>query len=158
MNIRFHSPVIITNKLEDLKNFYCEVLQQAIEHDFGSCIVFECGLSIWAVSTMHPVAKVAEPGVVVNKNLELCFETEQFEEVYLSLKKHDLNLLHDIIEEPWGQRTIRFFDPDKNLIEMGESIPCFVCRMYNSGMSIKEIVAKTSVSEENVKTMVGIKR
>lgn len=34
----------------------------------------------------------------------------------------DMKLLHDLHDEPWGQRTIRFFDPDDHLIEAGESL------------------------------------
>jgi catechol 2,3-dioxygenase-like lactoylglutathione lyase family enzyme len=151
MNIRFHSSVLITNNLEKLKTFYCQLLKQEIEHDFGTCVIFKCGLSVWALLPTHPVAKIAGVTNAGNQRMELCFETENFDEVYDNLKRQHLNLLHDVIEELWGQRTIRFFDPDGNLIELGESILCFVWRLYNSGMNIGEIVSKTSVTEDNVR-------
>jgi hypothetical protein len=108
-------------------------------------------LSLWNALDSHPVTKISNSAGAGNQRMELCFETEHFDEIYLQLKHQNLKLLHDLIEEPWGQKVIRFFDPDENLIEVGESILGFVCRLYNEGLSVQEIVAKTSVSEENVK-------
>jgi hypothetical protein len=151
MNIRFHSSVLITKQLDKLKEFYISILKQEIEHDFGACIILKCGLSLWNSSDSHPVTKISNREGASNQRMELCFETEQFDEIYINLKQQNLKLLHDLIEEPWGQKVIRFFDPDENIIEVGESISGFVCRLYNEGLSVQEIVAKTSVSEENVK-------
>jgi len=64
-------------------------------------------------------------------------------------------LVHGIHEEPWGQRTIRFFDPDRNLIEAGESMKRFVTRFYCQGMTPEEVSHRTSVPVEEVKRLVG---
>ena len=53
-------------------------------------------------------------------------------------------------EELWGKQTIRFYDPENNLVEIGETIPCFVKRFRNQGMSGEEISKKTSVPVEMV--------
>ncbi len=90
------------------------------------------------------------------QNLELCFETEEFEPVLKRLKEKNLKLIHDVIEESWGQYTIRFTDPEGNIIELGESIACFVNRLYHEGMSIAEIVQKTSVNKEQVEEYLRI--
>ena len=56
-----------------------------------------------------------------------------------------------VTEETWGQLTIRFYDPENNLIEIGETIPCFVKRFYNQGMTIEEVSQRTLVPLEFVK-------
>jgi len=44
-----------------------------------------------------------------------------------------------------ADKHIRFYDPENNLVEIGETIPCFVKRFFNQGMSAEEISKRTSV-------------
>ena len=152
MELKFHSPVLITNNLERLSLFYTGTLNLSVELDFGACILLKCGLSLWQLSEEHKIAKHLgyRYNPKGNKNLELCFETDNFNETIDKLKKGKPELLHDVTEETWGQKTIRFYDPDKNLIEIGETIPCFIRRMHTLGMTVEEIVAKTSVPKNSV--------
>jgi len=153
MNIQFHSTVIITQDFDKMKVFYQEILQQEISVDFGNCIGFKNGISLWKLDEDYPIAKklgktFSKSG---NKNLEICFETNDYEEVVANLNKHNLKYLHNTIEERWGQKTIRFYDPENNLVEIGETIPCFVKRFYNEGMTVEEVSERTSVPIEMVK-------
>lgn len=153
MEIKFHSTVIMTEEFELMKSFYQDILQQKIEFDFGNCIGFENGLSLWKLKEEYPISKKLgrtfdKSG---NNNLEICFETDDFESVVESLKKHKLIYLHNETEELWGQQTIRFYDPENNLIEIGETIPCFVKRFKRQGLSNEEVSKRTSVPLEMVK-------
>ena len=130
MKINYSSTVIITNHFEAMRHFYQDVLKMEVDVDFGNCIGFKGGVSIWQLTEDYPIAQKLgrtfdEGG---NKNLELCFETEDFEESVKHLSNYSIRYLHQVEEETWGQQTIRFYDPDNNLIELGESIPCFVKR------------------------------
>ncbi|MDA3867329.1 MAG: VOC family protein [Salinivirgaceae bacterium] len=152
MEIKFHSTVIMVEHFEQMKAFYQDILQQQIEFDFGNCIGFKNGLSLWKLKEEYPIAKKLgrtfdNSG---NKNLEICFETDDFELVAEKLKNHQLNYLHKETEEVWGQQTIRFYDPENNLVEIGETITCFVKRFYNEGMTIEEVAKRTSVPTELV--------
>ena len=153
MEIKFHSTVIITEEFEQMKSFYQNILQQTIEFDFGNCIGFKNGISLWKLKDEYPITKnlgrtFDKSG---NKNLEICFETDNFELVVKNLKKHQLKYLHKETEELWGQQTIRFYDPDNNLVEIGETIPCFIKRFRNQGMSAEEVSKKTSVPIQIIK-------
>ena len=153
MEIKFHSTVIMIEDFEQMKSFYQNILQQKIEFDFGNCVGFSNGLSLWKLKEEYPIAKKLgrtfdNSG---NKNLEICFETDDFEIVVENLNKYKLKYLHNETEELWGQQTIRFYDPENNLVEIGETIPCFVKRFRNQGMSEEEISKKTSVPVEMVK-------
>jgi catechol 2,3-dioxygenase-like lactoylglutathione lyase family enzyme len=142
----------MTEEFELMKSFYQNILLQNIEFDFGNCIGFKNGLSLWKLKEEYPIAK--KLGKTFDKsgnnNLEICFETDDFELVVKNLKKHQLKYLHKETEELWGQQTIRFYDPENNLVEIGETIPCFVKRFHNQGMSADEISKKTSVPVEMV--------
>lgn len=153
MNITFHSTVIITQQFDTMKSFYKELLKQEIVHDFGTCISFASGLSIWKLSEEDPLSKKLGRTFDAsgNKNIELCFETEEIIEVEKLLYNYSLEYLHRLVEEKWGQRTIRFFDPDGNLIEVGESIPCFIRRMYGRYKSLEEVSKRSSVPLDMVR-------
>ena len=50
MEIKFHSTVILTDDFDKMKTFYQEVLQQEIDIDFGNCIGFKNGISLWEIN------------------------------------------------------------------------------------------------------------
>ncbi len=153
MELKLNSTVIITKDFDAMKAFYIEVLQQEIAFDFGNCIGFKNRISLWQLKEAYPITKklgrTYDPSG--NKNMEICFETDYYEEVLSNLQKYHINYLHNSEEEPWGQNTIRFYDPENNLIEIGETIPCFVKRFYQQGMTVDEVAERTSVSLEMVK-------
>ncbi len=156
MHLKFHSPVIITDQLDQLKYFYSEVLQLNIEFDFGNCIGFKDAMSIWTLQPNYPITKALGYSFSPqgNKNMELCFESDDFELIVNNLKKHQIKYLHETVEENWGQLTVRFYDPDNNLVEIGESMKCFVNRFYKRGMSVNEITEKTSIPLKVVEKLV----
>lgn len=147
--MKFYSSVLFVANIEKSKNFYIKVLQQEIEHDFGKNVIFKSGLSIWEIQPEHVIKKKLKVESDSNR-FELYFETERLDEVYKKLTMGRIKFLHQIHEEPWGQRTIRFFDPDNHLVEVGESMDTFVINMKNKGLSIEQIVEKSGMSFETV--------
>ena len=80
-------------------------------------------------------------------------EIDQAKQFYMDVR---LTLLHDLLEEPWGQRTIRFYDPDNNLIEVGETLETFIRRYYDSGLSLQEVSERTTVPAGVVKQVLNL--
>lgn len=149
MDLRFHSAVLFTQEIRQLKEFYEIFLGQVPEEDYGNCVIFKGGFTIWKLEKEYPVSR--ELGYrydhLGNRNMELCFETDTFGTVVEHILSADLRILHNVTEEEWGQYTIRFFDPEGNLVEIGESPRCFVGRMASSGMDIDAIAMKTGLAE-----------
>mgnify|MGYP006282514603 CR=1 FL=1 len=150
--ITFHSPVLFVRDIERSKEFYKTLLHQKIEHDFGKNVIFESGLTIWEIDPGHEISRST---VIQNDSnrFELYFETETIEEVQLELEQKDTRFLHKIQEEPWGQQTLRFFDPDHHLIEVGEPLEVFVKRMSQEGLSHAAISRKTGIPVKTVETL-----
>ncbi len=157
MNLQFHSSVIICQDFDKMKDFYLNILQQEVEVDFGNCIGLKCKISLWQLKDNYPIAEKLGRTFSTqgNKNLEICFETDDFETIVNHLKHYDINYLHKEEEETWGQRTLRLFDPENNLIEIGETVPCFVKRFYQQGLSIEEVSQRTAVPLEMVKEIIS---
>ncbi len=156
MNPVFHSVVLFVTDIKRSREFYTSVLKLEIEYDFGKNIAFKNGLSIWEIMEDHPIAATGEHNETgIKKAFEVYFETEDLESIQSGIAEYRLEYLHDMLEEPWGQRTIRFYDPDNNLIEVGESMHAFVSRMAASGLSEQEIAEKTTIPAEIVRKILS---
>ncbi len=148
MNIKNSSIAIFVKDVEISKAFYHGLLGIEIEFDFGKNIIFKGGVAIWEINPSHIIPSTLGENNLNGKTnrFELYFETENLDEVLIALKSAKIHFLHEIHEEKWGQRTIRFFDPDNHLIEIGESLRCFVKRMLDGGLTPEKVSAKTGIS------------
>lgn len=152
--IKFHSTVIFVRDIVRSKIFYTSVLNFEIEHDFGNNVILTNGLSIWQPGQNHPVNSRLTLDVDSTK-FELYFESDNLESIYKKLKAENLNFFQEIHEEPWGQQTMRFFDPDSHLIEIGEPLEVFIRRMHVNGLSEKQVSDKSGVPIETVKRLLA---
>ena len=79
--------------------------------------------------------------------MELCFEEKYFDGFLQKLSQYPgVTYLGDVVEHNWGQRVVRFYDPDGHLIEVGEEMKMVVNRFLASGMSMAEVSKKMDVS------------
>lgn len=157
MKLNNSSTAIFVKKIEASKAFYEDFLGLEIEFNFGKNIIFKGGIAIWEINPNHIIPSRLGENINVNSNrFELYFETENLDAVFLPLKAANIRFLHEIHEESWGQRTIRFFDPDNHLIEIGESLRCFIKRMLDSGMSKDQVSTKTGVALSDFDKILGL--
>ena len=160
MEIKYKSSVLLVKEIEKSKNFYQNILKQEIRFDFGECIEFVGGFSIFQKEYAKKLifgSKQKNDTITKNLNAEFYFETNEINEIASKIKSIGLEILHDVKEEPWGQKTFRFFDHDNHIIEIGESMEVFVNRFYLEGMNAIEISERTSVPLETVKSLISSK-
>ena len=145
MKPTFVCSVIFVKDVDASKDFYRRVLRQTIEMDFGRNVSFEGGLSIWDGAYAHEITGLKQASIDGwgKQNLELYFETEDLDGEYAHVKKNNMSFVHPIIEQSWGQRCFRVYDPDGHIIEFGEPMSAVVKRYHDAGMSIEEIMKKT---------------
>lgn len=148
--LKYYAAVVFVKNIEASKKFYTEILDCVIEHDFGKNITFVGGLSIWELRDDHIITKGINRNMAQGNKFELYFETEDIYKQFSKLESAKLRFMHKIIEEPWGQLTIRFYDCDNHLIEIGETLKTFVKRMYGSGLSEDKVAEKTGIPVETV--------
>ena len=157
--IKFVMPVIFVQDMARSREFYQKLFNLEIEHDFGANISFKNGFSLWekgsAMSIIHGVQNKEHsstdqdsmpglrPSPLPYKELELYFETEDMDTVSHELATQKLDLIHDLKEEPWGQRTIRFYDPDGFIVEVAETMDAVILRLAAQGMSVADVAART---------------
>jgi catechol 2,3-dioxygenase-like lactoylglutathione lyase family enzyme len=152
--MRFHSSVVFVNDIQVSKEFYTRFLGFKIEYDFGKNLILDHGVTLWELDSSHIIAKELQTSVNSNR-FELYFEEEDITTFCSDLKKAGIIFLHEIHEEPWGQQTLRFFDPDGHLIEIGEPMEVFVSNMIRKGMTLRETSLKSGIPEETIRQLMS---
>ena len=66
------------------------------------------------------------------------------------LGAEDVALVHPVKEHPWGQRAVRFYDPDGHIIEVGENLQTVCRRFLGSGMTPEQTAQRMDVPLEFV--------
>ncbi len=87
--------------------------------------------------------------------MELYFEEDNFDDFLAKLEgRDDINYIGDGVKEAgWGQRSIRFYDLDGHIIEVGENMKMVVKRFLDSGMSMEETSKRMDVSIADLETL-----
>ncbi len=156
--IKYQSVVLFVKNIEMAKQFYCEYLSMPIEIDMGKNVILKSGITLWEIREDNIILKkVGKKNINIGNKSELYFETNDLNEIYDIIDKNDIMKLHEIHEEPWGQRTIRFYDFDKNIIEIGEELKTFLNRMATSGIGKEELCKKTGMKIEDIEKSIGYK-
>ena len=144
--MRYTAALISAADVHVSRRFYEELFGLKLDHDYGINVSFTCGLALQ--QNFAWLAGVPEDSVAHRShNMELCFETEDFDGFLKQLdRRPGVRRLGDVVEHGWGQRTVRLYDPDGHLIEVGEDMGMVVRRFLASGMSMEEVSARMDVS------------
>ncbi|WP_440946324.1 glyoxalase/bleomycin resistance/dioxygenase family protein [Methanosarcina sp. T3] len=151
--MKFICPLIAVNNMEISRNFYEKVLDQKVQYDFGENVSFEGGFAIHLKSHFSDLINIDKNDIVQkSNNSEMYFEEDDLDSFLQKLKDIDsIEYVHGLKEQPWGQRVIRFYDPDMHIIEVGEPMESVVKRLLSEGLSVEETVKRTSMPEEFVR-------
>ncbi|SFD03258.1 VOC family protein [Clostridium uliginosum] len=136
--MRFTCPLIAISDLEASKKFYQEVLGQKIVLDLGWNVTFSGGFAI-QLNFADIVLIDKETIMKKSHNFELYFEEDDFDNFIEHLKKFDdIEYVHQPKKYDWQQRVVRIYDPDKHIIEIGESMAVIAKCYLNQGLSVEE--------------------
>jgi hypothetical protein len=124
--------------MEASKRFYMDLFDLKISVDLGENVFFTDGFAL-----QYDYARLAgiDPDTVMKKshNFELYFEEENFDAFLKILEKRkDIDYVHKVKKYPWQQRVVRIYDPDKHIIEIGESMAYIVKQYLAEGKTIEE--------------------
>lgn len=144
--MKYVCTVISVADIGAARKFYEELFGLEVYQDYGKNIAFSCGLALqqdfdWLVGL--PKEKVLKK----SNNAEAVFEEQDFDGFLNKLKAYpDIKYLGEVVEHSWGQRVIRFYDPDGHLIEVGEDMKMVVRRFLNTGMTMEEVSERMDIS------------
>ncbi len=154
--IRYNSVVLFSDDVPRLRDFYRDLFDLEIALDLGGLVSFSCGISIWEaadVRTMvyggHDLSPPAE-----RPRQECYFETDAIE-AFLEAIEGRVTFVHPLQTAPWQQQTVRFLDPDGNLIEVGEGMDTVARRLAGEGLGPDEVAGRTLMPIEFVNAALG---
>lgn len=146
--------LIAVKDMTKAKQFYEEVMEQEVQMDLDNIhVAFTSGFTLQA--DYEGLLGVSLKPKEQPDNFQLYFEVEDLDKWEAKLAKVDgIEFLHHSKEYPWGQRVMRFYDHDKYIVEVSESMESVVKRFLNQGMSVTETAEKTMFPVEFVQQFV----
>ncbi|MCC0649307.1 VOC family protein [Clostridioides sp. ZZV15-6598] len=137
--MKYQCSLLAVNDVEVSKKFYGELFDQKVVLDLGKNVSFSGG---FAIQEDFAWLTGLNPDTVVQKshNMELYFEADDFDEFIEKLKSYkDVEYVHQPLKYEWQQRVVRIYDPDKHIIEVGESMEVIARRYLDEGYSVEEV-------------------
>ncbi len=136
--MKYIAALITVEDINRSRQFYENVMKQTVEFDFGQNVSFKGGFAIHLKS--HFTALIDNKPIQSGSNsFELYFEFDNVDEFVKVLKLNNVQFVHEAREQPWRQKVVRFYDPDFNIIEVGESLEFVAFRLSKEGLSNDEI-------------------
>lgn len=117
--MRLKNILIVVNDIERSKNFYKNLFGLDVVLDNDGNVILTEGLVLQDAEIWKKfIEKDIQPE---NNSSELYFEESDIEGFVNKLEKQypDVKYVNRLMTHSWGQKVIRFYDPDGNLIEVG---------------------------------------
>lgn len=136
--------LISVKDIEKSKRFYHDVLGLEVLQDLGANVALTGGLALQTMETWETF--IGRSDITLQNNaVELVFEEQDLDAFLEKLKTFPIDYVHDVLEHEWGQRVVRFYDPDYHIIEVGEDMRVVVRRFHENGMTEEQIAARMGV-------------
>ena len=149
--MKYICTLIAVKDMEKSKKFYQDVLGLEVVGDFGANVTLTGGISLQTADTWKDfIHKEASDIIFGNNAAELYFEEDDIDAFVEKLNSFDIDYVHPLLEHSWGQRAVRFYDPDKHIIEVGENLVIVIKRFMDSGLSAEETARRMDVPVEYV--------
>ncbi|WP_419913733.1 VOC family protein [Hoeflea sp.] len=121
--MRFVNPLPFVKDIAASKAFYRDVMSLRVTRDHGDFVQFESGFALHDGGSLLQTIfgrDAQEPETYGSQNLVLYFEVDDIEDAFNRIEPN-VDLIHPIEEQNWGQMVFRFYDPDGHMVEAGES-------------------------------------
>ena len=153
--MKYQGVCIAVKDISLSKKFYQDLFRLEVFQDYGRNISFG-GLSLqqdfdWLLG----ISK--ESVLKESHNMELYFEENKFDDFISKLdQRENIRYIGDGVKEAeWGQRSVRFYDLDGHIIEVGETMKMVVNRFLDSGLSMAETSKRMDVSVSDLETLLN---
>lgn len=147
--MKYQSVLIAVKDMARSLKFYKEVLGQEVLLDYGGNVTLECGIALQDLAGWKQFLGT-EDVRFEGRDGELYFEEDDMDGFLNKLEGMEISYVHPLETQPWGQRCIRFYDPDGHVIEVGENMAAVTKRFRDQGMTVAEIAKEMDINEEYV--------
>ena len=143
------NPMLVVTDMDKTVAFYKNVLGLQVVMDFGANKVLTGGLALQTLDTYREFIGTDDISFGGN-HFEIYFEEDEFDKFADNLRNCNVQYVHPVKEHAWGQRVVRFYDPDRHIIEVGEHMKTVCKRFIDSGMTPEQTAERMDVPIEYV--------
>ncbi len=142
--MKLKNPMLVVTDIDKSVEFYNKVLGLRVVADFGANKTLTGGLSLQTAETYREF--IENDNITFGGNsFEIYFEEDDFDRFLERLENCDIEYVHPVKEHSWGQRAVRFYDPDRHIIEVGENLKSVCRRFLDSGMTPEQVAERMDV-------------
>lgn len=154
--MKFQAALLVVADMERSVKFYKAVLGLRVTMDLGANVTLTGGVALQTrESWCGFISKDLQSVNFGGNAAELYFEEEAFDDFLEKLAAiKGLVYVHPVQEHSWGQRAVRFYDPDSHILEVGESMKSVCRRFLNNGMTVEAAAARMQVPEKFIRACV----
>lgn len=156
--MRLKNVLLVVDDIEKSKSFYKELFGLNVITDFGGNVILTEGLALQKKSKWEGF--INRNVVYGGQDGELYFEENDMDGFLEKLKTcgREISYVNQLVEHDWGQRVIRIYDPDRHMIEIGESMEYVARRFWKRGMTLEQVAEKTQLPLPQVQEICRIDR
>lgn len=141
--MKMKNTMLVVKDMERSKKFYWEVMGLRTLVDLQIHAVLTGGLGLQTEASWQGF--IEQETSYKGNDAEIYFEEDDFEPFIEKLTKMDIEYVHPPYTHEWGQRVVRFYDPDYHILEVGESMKIVCRRFLDAGLDKMQIAKKTSL-------------
>lgn len=151
--MQYKGMMLAVKDMKKSKDFYIRVLKQKVMMDMGTHVLFENGVSLQE-NYYEMVGIESDMMYWKSNNFQVYFDVEDLSP-WEELLENDPSIifLHKVREYPWGQRSMRVYDPDGHIVEIAEDIDTTIKRFLDTGMSDEEVAKVTMYPIEYIQNL-----
>ena len=148
--MKLKNPVLVVNEIDKSAEFYKNTLGLRVIMDFGENKTLTGSLVLQTAESYKEFIETNEISFGGN-DFEIYFEEDDFDGFLNKLKRCDIDYVHSVKKHAWGQRVIRFYDPDRHTIEVGENMKTVCKHFLAEGMTPEQAAKRMDVPLKFVK-------
>lgn len=117
--MKLRNVLIVVNDMERAVRFYKEIFGLQVVLDQEGNVIMTEGLVLQDAKIWQQFLK--KDVIPKNHMTELYFEERDIEGLVKKLEESgfEIEYVNELMAHSWGQKVVRFYDPDGNLIEVG---------------------------------------
>lgn len=142
--MKFKNPMLVVTDMDKTVEFYKKVLGLRVIMDFGANKTLTGGLALQTLETYKDFIGTNDISFGGN-SFEVYFEEDDFDKFASRLRLCEVEYVHPVKEHSWGQRVVRFYDPDRHIIEVGENMKAVCRRFLDGGMTPEQAAERMDV-------------
>lgn len=148
--MKYEGTMLVVKDMEVARRFHQEVLSVKVALDLGTYVVFEGGYCLMTQAQLDDFQNGRTTHYQYGNNVfQLGFETGDLDAFLEHMNRFPgIEIITPLREYPWGQRSIRFYDPDRHTIEVGEDMKVVTKRCLKSGMTFEQTLQKVMYPPE----------